>query len=392
MNPEKPFSLHILTQGAGGGHHATLKALQAIAQQQQRPWHIHVIDIDELLAPFDPSKQLFGLKPNGVYNQMVRRGLTWLHPVTMRIDKQLIRLLYSKGVNVAEQHWRQQPSIDLVISLVPLRNQGIWESVQRVKPHTPMLTILTDFADCPPHFWIEPKTKSYILCGTPHAVNQARSLGVSDPYILQTSGLIVHPQFYQGTGDSPAETLRERRAGRQRLGLDPNRMTGIISFGANGCSTMLKIAQSLESLKDRIQIIFLCGSNQDVAQALRKRPTQLRRWVQEFTDDVPYFMHLADFLIGKPGCITISEALVMNLPVIVERNCSTLMNERYTADWIVKHQIGQVIPSFRKIAQAIEDLLIPDNWNCYKANVAAIQNQSIFEVCDIMQHILDTHG
>ncbi|MBL1177008.1 glycosyltransferase [Pantanalinema sp. GBBB05] len=383
---DKIFSLHILTLGAGGGHHATLNAIQAIAQQQHRPWQIQVTDIGELLASLDPSRNIFKLEPNGIYNLMISQGWTWLHPTTMQIDKVLVRLLYSIGVKLGERLWQQQSSLDLVISLVPLRNRGLWESLQRVQPGTPMVTILTDFADCPPHFWIEPATKSYFVCGTSQATEQARSLGVAEPYIVQTSGMVVHPQFYRPLAKD------RRRAERQQLGLDPDRKTGIISFGAKGCWTMSEIAQLLEPMSDEIQLIFLCGSNQKLAQALNDRPTQLRQHIQEFTNDVPYFMSLADFFIGKPGSISISEAIVMDLPMIVERNHSTLLNERYNAEWIEEKQVGLTIPSFRKIAPAVAQLLEPETWRRYQANVTAIQNQAVFEVADVLQQILDHHS
>jgi 1,2-diacylglycerol 3-beta-galactosyltransferase len=245
-----------------------------------------------------------------------------------------------------------------------------------------MVTIMTDFADIPPHFWVEPKTQSHLICGTDRATNQARSLGISEEYIVQTSGMIVHPRFYQPiSGDRFVE--------RQRLGLEKDRLTGIVLFGAKGSATMLDIAKYLDCISDKVQLIFLCGSNQKLAQALQKRPTKLRQYVQGFTDEVPYFMSLADFFIGKPGPMSISEAMVMNLPVIVEGNSSTLMTEKYNAQWILEKQVGMVINSFRNIVPAVEELLNPENLLRYQANVAAIQNQAVFEVPDILQGILD---
>ncbi|WP_414573696.1 glycosyltransferase [Nostoc sp. CCY 9925] len=383
MSDEKTFLLHIFTLNAGGGHYATLKALSAMANQQKRPWQITVTDIGELSESIDPYKKLFGSDGNELYNEMIGADWTWLHPVMMFFDKFFIRLLHPIGVKLGEQHWRKQPPPDLVISLIPLYNRAIWESLQRVKVNTPMATIMTDFADVPPHFWVEPKTQSYLICGSDRATNQARSLGVSEDYIVQTSGMIVHPRFYQAMSGN-------RRVERERLGLDPDRITAIVLFGAKGCATMLDIAQSLDYISDRVQLIFLCGSNQKLAQALQERPTQLRQHVQGFTDEVPYFMSLADFFIGKPGSISISEAMVMNLPVIVEHNSSILINEKYNAEWILEKQVGMAINSFRKIIPAVKELLKPDNWLRYQANVAAIKNQAVYEVPDILQRIIDT--
>ena len=58
-------------------------------------------------------------------------------------------------------------------------------------------------------------------------------------------------------------------------------------------------------------------------------------------------MSLADFFIGKPGPGSISEAVAMGLPVIVERNTWTLPQERYNADWVLERNAGLVLPNFR---------------------------------------------
>ncbi len=82
----------------------------------------------------------------------------------------------------------------------------------------------------------------------------------------------------------------------------------------------------------------------------------------------------------------------MNLPLIVDRNYSTLVNERYNTEWIVEKQVGIAIKSFSQIVPAVEELIKPENWGRYKTNVAAIQNRAIFEVADIFQQILSSVG
>ncbi len=60
-------------------------------------------------------------------------------------------------------------------------------------------------------------------------------------------------------------------------------------------------------------------------------------------------MQLADFFIGKPGPGSVSEALAMKLPVIVECNAWTLPQERYNAVWVVEKEVGLVLKNFRNI-------------------------------------------
>ena len=66
-------------------------------------------------------------------------------------------------------------------------------------------------------------------------------------------------------------------------------------------------------------------------------------------------MQLADYFIGKPGPGSISEAVAMRLPVIVERNAWTLPQERYNADWVREQGMGIVLPNFRGIAPAVDE-------------------------------------
>jgi 1,2-diacylglycerol 3-beta-galactosyltransferase len=101
-------------------------------------------------------------------------------------------------------------------------------------------------------------------------------------------------------------------------------------------------------------------------------------------------MQLADFFIGKPGPGSVSEALLMGLPVVVERNAWTLPQERYNAEWIVEQDVGVVVRHFRHINQAVERLLAPANLERLKANARAIRNRAVFEIPEILNKILET--
>jgi UDP-N-acetylglucosamine:LPS N-acetylglucosamine transferase len=101
-------------------------------------------------------------------------------------------------------------------------------------------------------------------------------------------------------------------------------------------------------------------------------------------------MHLADFFVGKPGPGSISEAVAMGLPVIVERNILTLPQERYNADWVLEKGVGQVVRNFRDIATAVENLLrdLPRMQQAARA----IQNRAVFEIPGILAKILSESG
>ena len=115
---------------------------------------------------------------------------------------------------------------------------------------------------------------------------------------------------------------------------------------------------------------------------------EIPMFIEGFTREVPYYMTLADFFIGKPGPGSISEALAMKLPVIVERNIRTLAHERYNADWILARQVGLVVHSYEQVARAVEELLDPERYARFRANAAAVENRAVYEAVDWLGVIL----
>ncbi len=112
---------------------------------------------------------------------------------------------------------------------------------------------------------------------------------------------------------------------------------------------MLEIADRLDRSNLELQLILICGRNDKLRNALRAKKSRLPRFVEGFTTQVNYYMQLADFFIGKPGPGSVSEALAMKLPVIVECNAWTLPQERYNAVWVVEKEVGLVLKNFRNI-------------------------------------------
>jgi UDP-N-acetylglucosamine:LPS N-acetylglucosamine transferase len=384
---QKTFSVNVITSQGGGGHYAMYNALRSVSEQQELPWHFSVTDMDEIIANLAQDNkvtnayEMMGIHGHDLYNLMLKSGWTWLWPLKMRLNKLLVKLNYEVGVKFFEDYWRKQQP-DLVVSVVPLYNKGLWESLQRAKPGTPMVTIIGDYADYPPAFWLEPEADNYVVCGTEKTVEQARSLGVKEELIVKTSGTIVHPRFYE-----PIEC--DRATERQRLGLDPDCLTGLVLFGGYGSTVMLEIAKRLESFGQKLQLIFICGRNEELAAALQESQGSQKRFVTTFTKEIPYYMHLSDFFINKPGACSISEALVMKLPMITERNFSTLVHERYNAEWVQEKEVGIVLDNFRQIEKAIEQFLDPQTFARYRTKIATVNNRAVFEISDFLQQILD---
>jgi hypothetical protein len=360
---------------AGGGHRAAATALGSVVEEQARPWDVRLVNLQEVLDSLDVFRKVTGLRLEDIYNTMLAKGWTLGSAQGLKFMHGVIRLCHRATVRLLQEYWiKTRP--DMVVSLVPNFDRAVYESLKAALPVVPMVTILTDFADFPPHFWIERGQEQYFICGTEKAVEQARAMGHNDSQIYSTSGMILRPKFYE-------PITADRASERRRLGLDADRLTGVVLFGGQGSSVMLQIAQRLPD----VQLILICGKNQALAEKLRALPSKAPRYVEGFTSEIPYYMHLADFFIGKPGPGSISEAVQMKLPIIVERNMWTLAQERYNADWVVEKNVGLVLSNFNGIREAVARL--EQGFAAYRANVEKIQNRAVFEIPDILASILE---
>jgi 1,2-diacylglycerol 3-beta-galactosyltransferase len=365
---------------AGGGHRAAVTALDAVIREQQRPWETRPRNIQDLLYSIDVIRKLTGIPFQEVYNIMLRRGWTLGTAQLIPPMHLAIRIFHDAQVRALAGHWSQDPP-DMVVSLIPHYNRAIKQALAQVCPAAALVTILTDIADYPPHFWIE-RQDQHVICGSSRAVAQARALGYSEGRILRTSGMILNPKFY-----APREL--DRAAERMRLGLRPDLPTALVSFGGEGSMDAVKVARAIDRGRSEVQMIVLCGRHQEAARTLRAMRHRLPVHVEEFTTEVPYYMRLADFFIGKPGPGSISEALAMRLPVIVERNPWTLAHERYNADWIVEQQVGMVVSSFSQLGKAVAELLSPAHYERYRTNAAALKNSAVYEIPELLARVLD---
>jgi len=359
---------------AGGGHRAAATALETVIRQQGRPWQVRLVNLMKVLDPKDVFRKTTGMDWEDIYNTRLARGWSVGLAQELKLLQAFIRLTHRSMAGRLKRYWRKNPP-DLVVSLIPNFNRVMYEGIRATRLPAPYLTLLTDFADYPPHFWIEPKQDQHFICGTPRAVAQARAMGYDERQVHQASGMIIRPDFYL---DAPLDRRRELLS----LGLDPDRPTGIVMFGGHGSRVMQTIAKRL----DDTQLILICGHNRALEQRLASAAASAPRVVVGFTSKIRYYMQLADFFIGKPGPGSISEAVQQGLPVIVVGNTWTMPQERYNIEWVKENNAGIVLDSFRAVREGVAEIV--SRLHEFRASMSRIQNRAVFEIPEILERIM----
>jgi spore coat polysaccharide biosynthesis predicted glycosyltransferase SpsG len=372
--------IHVIFHDAGGGHRNAAVALQTMATQQQRPWQVELVQFQELTDRFDVLRRLTGIRIQEQYNVLLQNGWTLGSVYLLRLLQATIRLFHRPLVNLLENFWREKPA-DLLVSVIPHFNREICESWSKVYPGRPFVTLITDLADFPPRFWIEPMKEQYVIAGTERAAEQSREFGHDDAHIFRTSGMILRPDFYAPDNSDPI-------ALRKELGLRPDLTTAIVLFGGHGSKVMYDIASRLDAAQAPLQLILICGRNQELAAKFAAHPWRMPVKVIGFTKEIHKLMRAADFLIGKPGPGSIAEAMVRKLPVLIECNSWTLPQERYNAEWVAEKRVGIVLRNFREVVRGVQRMLDPATLAEFRKNVDALENRAIFEIPEILDKLL----
>jgi UDP-N-acetylglucosamine:LPS N-acetylglucosamine transferase len=97
-------------------------------------------------------------------------------------------------------------------------------------------------------------------------------------------------------------------------------------------------------------------------------------------------MQLSDFLIGKPGPGSISEAVQQRLPVIVVRNSWTMPQERYNTQWVRENNAGLVLRSYRNLRGAMAELT--GRLSEFRLSLEQHHNRAVFEIPPILEAIM----
>lgn len=368
-------TIDLIYLDAGGGHRAAARALQAVIRRQQRPWNVRLVHLARVLDPGRSFERLTGRDPEHLYNWRLQRGWTRGLGAELSVLQGLIRAGRPWLAARLRRHWASAATPDLVVSLVPNFNRVLREALADVAPRAPFVTVMTDLADLPPRFWIEADLDQHVVCGTDRAVEQARAAGHPEDRIHRTSGMVIDPAFY---GPRTIDRAAELRA----LGLDPSRPTGLVMFGGQGANVMAKIARQL----DGHPLILLCGHNRALAESLRAMRRTAAHAVLGFTEEVPRYMALCDWFVGKPGPGSLSEALQAGLPVITFRNAATMPQERYNTEWIVQQGVGRVVDRVTALPAAVGALLA--DLGTHRRRLAGIDNRAVFEIPELLERLL----
>jgi len=375
----------LFTIDAGGGHRAAARALAAAAEETGAPFRFRVESFQQTLLPLDVLKRTTGLSLEDAYNTILRRRWSVLMVPLLRVLHAAIRARRPAIVRTLAAWLHEQPRPAAVVSVMPNFNGVMRDAIRVAMPGTPLVVVLTDLADFPPRFWVEPGIDRVVVA-TEEALEQAVAIGVPRERVSRVSGMVLNPRFYRASGPS----VRERT--REEMGFAPADFAVTLLFGGKGSPEVAPLAERLLGADPALRVVAVCGDNPGLLERLA--PLEARaagRLVRlGFTDRVAEILAASDLLVTKPGPGSLSEAFHQHVPVVVTRNVHTIPQERFNTDFVRDRGFGLVVSQWREIPTAVLRLARdPGERAAMRGRLAALPpNRAVYEVVTLVAGLL----
>ena len=158
-------------------------------------------------------------------------------------------------------------------------------------------------------------------------------------------------------------------------------------FGLGRNTTFMTLKALIRLFKDT-QIIAISGKNQKMKlkfeELIENTNSSNRVKLLEFTNKIPEIMHICDFVVTKPGGLTVTESLVSGLPIIIINPIPG--QEEENADFLVKNEAGIWIKKEDNIARVLKNLYRNEDKLIKMAEATKIiaKPNSTQDICNIL--------
>jgi len=341
----KAMRILIATVTAGAGHVQAAAAIEE-AWRQLRPrdtlQRLDVLDftprlyrkvyVEGYLKLVEHAPELWGHVFKKTDNPKLIRKLT-------RFRRTLAHLTTNKFTSQLKKF---KPEAVLCTHYLPLEIMGRFKTKAKRQPNPVTASVITDFEAHA--LWMEPGVDLYCVAAEE---TKARLVarGVAPQAVIAT-GIPVAAKF-----STPVDAAKTRK----QLGLRDDLPILLVLSGGFGMGPVEQIMGELNKLQRAVQILVVCGRNEELRRELavqdRRHPTQ----VFGFVSNMQELMAVSELVITKPGGLTTSEALAMGKPLFVLNPIPG--QEAANSDFLLEHGAAAKANRLEDLPYRLEKLL-----------------------------------
>jgi len=210
---------------------------------------------------------------------------------------------------------------------------------------TPLIGVLTDHA--PHSYWLFDEVDFYVV-PSDETARVLEQKGVP-PEKIRVYGIPVGPKFRR---------QHDRHLIKREFGFREKDPTILIMGGSQGLGAMEEVVKSLlGDIRHNYQFLVVTGSNKKLNAKLKKlgcRKGGENIRVLSYVENIDELMEISDIIITKAGGMTIAEALVKELPMLIVDPIPG--HERMNTDYLVQKGAAIEIEDYSQIHRKINEL------------------------------------
>lgn len=336
---------------AGNGPISASRALaDALYQIRKNPVEVSIIDVLH-------ETTSLGFASVRLYNYLLTRSLRW-NALALRLFyrsnaiKSGSLLNFSVGKLCKILH-DQNP--DIVVFTNPWIIGYVMAAIKKmppnVRPIAVSLVIDIGYELLPPS-WYHPDIDSYIV-PTLEAKRQLIQFGAFADDI-KVIGMPVHPSIL---ATRPTRLDEKSKTLNYRSIIKPSKI--LVMAGRAGTKNTFQIIEGLLGLDIQLDITVLCGMNAILKKKIEHHVSRIhsksdiRIRVEGFVENIEPYMKEAHLIISKPGALTVSEAIVLGVPVILDCDPVMMAQEVGNASFVSANGVGLIARKTKDIPELV---------------------------------------
>lgn len=365
----------ILTESiAGTGHH---KAAENIAKGILALYPKAQIEIDTTLTHANPMLERITSK---LYMGTIRHASTlwgWAYHRDQEwsfMGKHLLRKYIAKRL----YSYIEERSPDIIVSTHAFCLGGLAQLKHQVTRPFRLGVALTDY--CVNPFWIHPEVDHYFVGAEELKSLMIEKYGVIEGKISVT-GIPIDLSYNQRL---------EKEYVRKKLNVDENAFLLLVMGGGLGLVPFIEILQGLASIQHNISICVITGKNMQARE-------EVERWLADgsyphviqtfdYVTNMEEWLFASDFVISKPGGLTVSEALACHVPLLIYKPIPG--QEERNSQFLTKSGLALRVNQYSELPTILEQYVTdPEKITMLKQRVAGFARpDAAFQVGEILLH------
>jgi len=255
----------------------------------------------------------------------------------------------------------ERVSPDIVISTHPLTTIGFSMIKRKDAPNLRLINVLTDFHIL--NLFLAQGVNFHTVPNEHLLENYKNKYRRNVPLILPL-GVPVSLNFLKNVDIYEARKL---------LGFNNDEKIVLVMAGGLGLSGIVEVAETIVdvSFKEKITIVFLAGKNEKTLRELSRvkgeKVKANRILYIPWTEDVWLYMKAVNMLISKAGGVTIAEAALCGLPLVIYRPLPG--QERINANFLNSHSAAIVAKNKEELPEFVNKVLFEGHDKILRENI-----------------------